>query len=99
MDRGPELRSYRTPVVISHAGRDELIVNTSRRLGGWDPRTGKLRRHAGFPVQLAIGVPVHHDGLVYIATENGILTVTDADTGDVVWRERTEAAGRAFLSR
>ena len=136
VDRGTGLRSYSTPVVVSHDGRDELIINTSLRVEGWDPDAGTLRWHAGFPVELAIGVPVHHDvvlftnrgyssspylalavgglgdvsethirwrhptrapyissllfhdDLVYMATENGILTVTEAETGALVWRDR-----------
>ena len=28
------------------------------------------------------------EGLVYMATENGILTVTDTSSGDIVWQER-----------
>lgn len=31
---------------------------------------------------------VHHDGLIYMATELGIVTVIDAKTGERVWRER-----------
>ena len=136
VDRGLGLRSYSTPVVVSHEGRDELIINSSRRLDGLDPATGTPLWHAGFPVELAVGIPVHHEGMVYtsrgyssspylavatggrgnvsethvrwrhatrapyvssllwhagllyMATENGILTVTDAQSGDVVWRER-----------
>ena len=136
VDRGPGLRSYSTPVVVSHEGHDELIINSSRRLDGLDPTTGTPLWHAGFPVELAVGMPVHHEGmlftsrgyssspylavatggrgnvsethirwrhptrapyvsslllyegLLYMATENGILTVTDAESGDVVWRER-----------
>ena len=29
-----------------------------------------------------------HDGLLYMATEHGVLTVTDATSGAIVWRER-----------
>ena len=51
VDRGMGLRSYSTPVVVSHDGRDELIINTSLRVEGWDPDAGTLRWHAGFPVE------------------------------------------------
>ena len=136
IDRGPGLRSYSTPLVVSTDGGVELIVNSSNRIDACDPRTGALLWHAGLPVELAIGMPVHrdgilftsrgyssspylavatggrgevsethlrwrhasrapyvsslllHEGLLYMATENGVLTVTDAESGDIVWRER-----------
>jgi outer membrane protein assembly factor BamB len=31
---------------------------------------------------------VHHDGLIYMATEMGIVTCIDAKTGERIWRER-----------
>ena len=134
--RGSGLRSYSTPVVVKHEGRDELIVNSSQRIEGLDPQTGALLWYTGAPVELAIGVPVHddgilftsrgyssspylavslggqgdvsethvrwqhptgapyissllvHEGLLYMATEHGILTVTETESGEVVWRER-----------
>ncbi len=42
-----------------------------------------------------VGSLIHHRGLVFMATEQGIATATDPETGDHVWRERL---GGAFTS-
>ena len=136
VDRGPSLRAYSTPLVVPTDDGDQLIVNSSRWIEGLDPHTGQPRWHAGAPVELATGMPVYDDGvlystrgyasgpylavetggsgdvsqthirwrratgapyvsslllyrdLLYMATENGILTITDPDTGDPVARTR-----------
>ena len=136
IDRAAAGRSYGTPVIITHDRRDELIVNSGRRIDAFDPRTGAALWHAGRPVELGVGMPVYrrgilysargyssspylavamggagdvsethiqwrnatgapyissllfHDDLLYMANENGILTVIDATSGDVVSRGR-----------
>jgi hypothetical protein len=136
VDRGPSLRAYSTPLVVGTDAGDQLIVNSSRWLDAYDPRTGETRWHAGSTVDLATAMPVYEDGvlystrgyssgpflsvdtggtgdvnathvrwqrptgapyvsslvlyrgLLYMATENGILTITDPATGDPVMRTR-----------
>ena len=136
VDRGPGLRSYSTPLAVVGDDREELIVNSSKQIEAFDPKTGARLWHAGLPVELTVGMPVYrdgmlfttrgyasspylalatgglgdvsdthirwrhptrapyvsslllYDGLLYMATENGVLTVTDATSGAIVWRER-----------
>ena len=136
VDRGRFLRAYSTPLVVPTDDGDQLIVNSSRWIDAYDPRTGQPQWQAGSTVELAIGMPVYADGVVYstrgyssgpslsvdtggngdvnrthvrwrqptrapyvsslllyrgllyMATENGILTITDPDTGDPVTRTR-----------
>ena len=136
VDRGRFLRAYSTPLVVPTDDGDQLIVNSSRWIDAYDPRTGQPQWQAGSTVELAIGMPVYGDGVVYstrgyssgpslsvdiggsgdvnsthvrwrqptrapyvsslllyrgllyMATENGILTITDPDTGDPVTRTR-----------
>ena len=136
VNRGPSLRAYSTPLVVPTDAGDQLIVNSSRWIDAYDPRTGQPRWRAGSPVELAIAMPVYEDGVVYstrgyasgpslsidtggsgdvngthvrwrqptrapyvsslllyrgllyMATENGILTIADPDTGDPVVRTR-----------
>ena len=136
VDRGRFLRAYSTPLVVPTDDGDQLIVNSSRWIDAYDPRTGQPQWQAGSRVELAIGMPVYGDGVVYstrgyssgpslsvdiggsgdvnsthvrwrqptrapyvsslllyrgllyMATENGILTITDPDTGDPVTRTR-----------
>ena len=138
IDRTAAGRSYSTPIVITHDRRDELIVNSGRRIDAFDPRTGTALWRAGGSVELAVGMPVYrrgvlystrgyssspylavavggvgevsethvqwrnatgapyvsslllHDDLLYMASENGILTVTDPTSGEVVSRGRLD---------
>ena len=137
VDRGDGIRSYSTPFVLPREGGDELIVNSSHRIESYDPTNGELVWHAGKQVTLAIGMPVHHDGvlyasrgyssgpysairlgdrgdvdvvwhvptrapyissliyyegLIFMATEGGIASVVDPETGEPVWRERLGGA-------
>ena len=136
VDRGPLLRAYSTPLVVATDDGDQLIVNSSRWIDAYDPRTGRARWQAGSTVELATGMAVYDDGviystrgyssgpylsvetggrgdvsethvrwrqptrapyvssmllyrgLLYMATENGILTISDPDTGEGVARTR-----------
>ena len=138
VDRGPGLRSYSTPFLVTTATRDELIVNSANRIDAYDPRSAELLWHAGGTVSLAIAMPVYadgvlytsrgyasgpylairtggrgdvsashilwqsptrapyisslllYDGLLYMATELGIVSATDAADGALVWRLRLD---------
>ena len=137
-DRGRGLRSYSTPTVVSGPNGDELIVNSSERLEGYDPRTGERLWHYvesnRFPIpvpsfadgviytsrgyrsgpymairpggrgdiagtehvlwHVPTGAPyvssvVHYDGVVYLASDLGILQAADAKTGERLFQGRT----------
>jgi outer membrane protein assembly factor BamB len=64
-DRGKGLRSYSTPTVVSGPAGDELVVNSSERLEGYDPKTGKLLWFLVEPNQFPIPVPSFADGIIY----------------------------------
>jgi outer membrane protein assembly factor BamB len=42
VDRGRDLKSYSTPLVIETAQGGELIVNSSENMEAFDPMTGKV---------------------------------------------------------
>ncbi|HSF17161.1 MAG TPA: PQQ-binding-like beta-propeller repeat protein [Vicinamibacteria bacterium] len=140
IERGKEIRSYTTPLVVRGPGRDELIVNGSDRIASYDLMDGKSLWHVGEPVTLAIPIPVYregvlyasrgyssgpysairlggrgdvsqthvlwhvptsapyvsslllYDGLLYMATERGVVSVVDPDNGKTVWRQRLGGA-------
>jgi outer membrane protein assembly factor BamB len=64
-DRGKGLRSYSTPTVVSGPAGDELIVNSSEKLEGYDPRTGEPLWFLVEPNQFPIPVPSFADGVIY----------------------------------
>jgi outer membrane protein assembly factor BamB len=65
VDRGKNVLSYSTPLVIPAASGDELVLNTSEALEAYDPATGKTLWRLNEPSRFAIPMPVHHDGVVY----------------------------------
>jgi outer membrane protein assembly factor BamB len=136
-DRGKGLR-YSTPIVVSGPGGDELIVNSSQRLEGYDPKTGQRLWHYEEANQFPIHVPsfsdgvifmsrgyrsgpymairpggrgdiagtknllwhvptgapyvsslVHYQGVVYLASDAGILQAAEAETGKRLFQGRT----------
>lgn len=134
-DRDPEKRSYTTPLVIHHDGREQLIVNDNDRIEGLDASTGEVLWHVGESNRVPVSTPVYRDGvlystrgyfsgpylavhvggegdvtddlrwrkptgapyvsslayangLVFMATERGIATAADAETGETVWKQR-----------
>ena len=137
-DRGKGLRSYSTPIVVSGPSGDELVVNSSQRLEGYDPKTGERLWFLEEPNQFPIHVPsfgggviyasrgyrsgpymairpggrgdikgspnllwhvptgapyvsstVHYQGVVYLASDAGILQAADAETGKRLFQGRT----------
>jgi len=65
-DRGKGRASYSTPLVVPGPAGDELLVNSSERIDGYDPATGALRWYADAPRQTPIPSAVFHDGLIYL---------------------------------
>jgi outer membrane protein assembly factor BamB len=65
VDRGKGLRSYSTPTVVRGPAGDELVVNSSEKLEGYDPRTGKPLWFLVEPNQFPIPVPSFADGIIY----------------------------------
>ncbi len=85
---------FAVPMPVYHDGA--LYVSRGYRSGPfWAVKTGersdvqksKLLWHVetGAPYTSSI---VQHDGLIYMATEMGIVSCIDAKTGERVWRER-----------
>ena len=65
VDRGRNMGSYSTPLVVPGPQGDELIVNSSLRLDAYDPSTGEWLWQAGEPNSFPIGVATHDAGMLY----------------------------------
>jgi outer membrane protein assembly factor BamB len=61
VDRGDNLTSHSTPLVMRRPEGTELLVNSSERIDVYDPRTGKLLWFTGGPRQTPIPSAVFHD--------------------------------------
>ncbi|MGB2713893.1 MAG: PQQ-binding-like beta-propeller repeat protein [Vicinamibacterales bacterium] len=93
-DRGKGRASYSTPLVVPTASGDELLVNSSERIDGYDLATGELRWYADAPRQTPVPSAVFHDGLIYMTRgyrNSPYLALRPGGRGDVtashiVWR-------------
>lgn len=59
-------KSYSTPLVIETPGGPEIIVNSSERIEGFDPQSGKPLWQYNLPHRFAVPMPVFHDGMIYL---------------------------------
>jgi outer membrane protein assembly factor BamB len=93
-DRGQGRASYSTPLVVPGPEGDELLVNSSERIDGYDLATGELRWYADAPRQTPIPSAVFHEGLIYITRgyrNSPYMALRPGGRGDVsashvVWR-------------
>ena len=65
VDRGRNMASYSTPLVVPGPRGDELIVNSSLRLDAYDPSTGEWLWQAGEQNRFPIGVATYDAGMLY----------------------------------
>ena len=67
-DRGPALRSYSTPLVVTGPAGDELVVNSYAGLDGYAPATGEWLWHAEGHNEYPVAAATYDDdGMVYTA--------------------------------
>ncbi|MBI4657802.1 MAG: PQQ-binding-like beta-propeller repeat protein [Verrucomicrobia bacterium] len=69
---GPIGGSWSTPIIVSHEGHDELIVNFANRLAAYDPKTGKqlwLSKGLGGTIY---ATPVSGEGTI-VAMSSGMM--------------------------
>jgi outer membrane protein assembly factor BamB len=98
-DRPRGVTSYSTPIVVSVAGTDELIVNASTGVEAFDASTGKPLWQFREPNQFPIPVAMHHDGVIYLSRgyRSGPYAALrpggrgDVSTSHVVWHVGTGA--------
>jgi outer membrane protein assembly factor BamB len=84
--RGDGRVSHSTPLVVPGPGRDEIIVNSSRRIDAYDPLTGRLLWYTGTERQTPIPTAVYHDGRIYISRgyrNSDYMAIRPGGSGDV----------------
>ena len=67
--QGGDPAGYATPILIQHAGREQLVAWTPLHIVGLDPGTGK--QHWSIPYKVTYGVsiatPIFHEGLLFVS--------------------------------
>ncbi len=86
VDRGSGRVSHSTPVVVPGPKGDELIVNSSERIDGYDPANGTLLWHSGGERQTPVPSAVFHDGTIYLSRgyrNSDVLAIRPGGRGEV----------------
>jgi outer membrane protein assembly factor BamB len=99
VERGRDINSYSTPLVVPSAGGPELIVNSSEGMSGHNPSTGQLLWHIQESNRFPIPMPVFHDGTIYTSRgyrSGPYMAIRPGGKGDiskshVLWRVDTGA--------
>lgn len=99
VERGKDINSYSTPLVVQTSGGPELIVNSSDGVSGHDPSTGQLQWHIQESNRFPIPMPVFHDGTIYTTRgyrSGPYMAIRPGGKGDVskshvLWRTETGA--------
>jgi outer membrane protein assembly factor BamB len=66
-DRPRGVLSYSTPIVVPAPTGDELVVNSSAGIEGYDAATGRALWHFDEPNQFPIPVAIYDDGVIYLS--------------------------------
>ena len=99
VERGRDIHSYSTPLVVKTSGTTELIVNSSEGMSGHDATTGQLLWHIQEQNRFPIPMPVVHDGIIYTSRgyrSGPYMAIRPGGKGDVsrshvLWRTDTGA--------
>jgi outer membrane protein assembly factor BamB len=106
-DRGKGRASYSTPLVVSGASGDELIVNSTERIDAYDPRKGTFLWHVGEANRFPVPSPVSHNGVIYTSRgyrSGPYMAIKPGGRGDVtsthvIWSVATGAPYVSSLLR
>jgi outer membrane protein assembly factor BamB len=91
-----EITSWSTPLIVEHAGKQQVVVGATKRVRAYDLATGKQLWACGGLSRNVVASPVASDGLVFVGnsydwqammairlSSEGDVTGTDA----VVWKQ------------
>ncbi len=102
VNRGKELRSYTTPLVVPGPHGDELIINSTLRVEALSAATGELLWYVGEPNRVPVPTPVFHDGILYANrgySSSPYFAVRTGGAGDAASRIQWEAkTGGPYVS-
>lgn len=99
-ERGRDRISHSTPFVVPGPGGPEMLINSSKRIDTFDPRSGELLWFADTDRQTPIPTPVFHEGMIYLSRgyrNSDYLALQPGGKGDVTathikWRHANAAS-------
>jgi outer membrane protein assembly factor BamB len=86
-----DVPTWSTPAVVTVGGRDQVVVNGWKHIGGYDLETGKeLWRMTGGG-DIPVPTPIVSDGLIFITNAHGklspIYAIRPSASGDITLKE------------
>ena len=98
-DRGADLVSYSTPVIVRSSGPAELLINSNRRMDAYDPRTGRNLWFVTGDCIAPAPTPIAVNGIIYASrgySSGPYMAIRPGGDGDVtgshlLWRVPTGA--------
>lgn len=90
-----EATTWTTPLIVEHAGQQQVIVSATSKIRSYELKTGKLIWECGGMTRNVIPVPVVSNGIVYCTSGysgNSVMAIKLGRTGDltgtdaVVWK-------------
>jgi outer membrane protein assembly factor BamB len=99
VERGKNINTYSSPLVVQSPGGPELIMNSSEGVSGHDPSTGQLLWHIQETNRFPIPMPLSHDGIIYTSRgyrSGPYMAIRPGGKGDVskshvLWKIETGA--------
>ena len=90
-----DVPTFSTPAVVSMNGRDQVIVNGWKHIGGYDLETGKEIWRMSGGGDIPVPTPIAGHGLVFITNAHGkaapIYAVKPTASGDITLKEGESA--------
>ena len=86
-----EPTSWATPLVVSHNGRDQVVVSATKRVRGYDLATGKVLWECGGQTTNVIASPVASGGVVFCMSnygESAAYAIPLDSSGDITGSDR-----------
>ena len=71
IDRGGEVATWSTPLVVNAAGRQQIVCNGYRQMAGYDWRTGARLWHLNGGGDVPVPTPLFANGLIYLTNGHG----------------------------
>ena len=91
-----EIPSWGSPTVYQGPPRDEVVTHGTKFIRAYDPSTGKELWRLGPNSEVTTPTPVVYEDLLYLLSNQGVLSAYDAKTGERVYQERVAGKGGAF---
>ena len=100
IDRDGEVATWSTPLVVTTAGRSQIVCNGYQQMAGYDLETGTELWHLNNGGDVPVPTPLFSNGLIYLTNGHGrspTFAIRPTATGDLTPADdQTENAGLAW---